>query len=280
MEMIVPMLNESIIDIKIAFKIYLENKKEYILTFFLFLVGIFLLVITGMLLIRFVILDNLLQFEEVIRILVAPIILLILLFVFFLLLSYARTIFGLSNDIMTSGELFTEFRRSIAYFKKFWLYFAILSLPYVLIIATEQMISLFALFNIIKSGEGNRILFVGIKLSIYVLDLTLNITLIELFPSLIVVRNVKQCIRENFTIVRQNYQRMIYSITSYYLIFRGPMFLVDMTRMLLVTSLDSLLLFNLLFLVFTVMNVLVGFPILSLISTRIYNTTILKRKLE
>lgn len=278
--MIVPMLNESIIDIKIAFKIYLENKKEYILTFFLFLVGIFLLVITGMLLIRFVILDNLLQFEEVIRILVAPIILLILLFVFFLLLSYARTIFGLSNDIMTSGELFTEFRRSIAYFKKFWLYFAILSLPYVLIIATEQMISLFALFNIIKSGEGNRILFVGIKLSIYVLDLTLNITLIELFPSLIVVRNVKQCIRENFTIVRQNYQRMIYSITSYYLIFRGPMFLVDMTRMLLVTSLDSLLLFNLLFLVFTVMNVLVGFPILSLISTRIYNTTILKRKLE
>jgi len=280
MEMIIPMLNESITDIKIAFKVYLENRKAYILTFLIFFIGIFVLVFTGMFLMLFVILGNFFQLDAIIRMILAPFILLILISTFFMLLSYVRTIFGLSNDIMTSGELFTEFKRSITYFKKFWLYFTLLSLPYVLLIVIEQIFSLFALLNMINTGEGDRTFFVWIKLFVYLLDLTLYVTLIELFPSFIEVKNVKKSIKENFTIVRQNYKRLIYSISFYYLIFRGPMLFIDITRMLLTTNLETFLGFNIIFIFFTGLSGSVGLPILSLISTRIYNTTILQSRTE
>ncbi|MHA1966641.1 MAG: hypothetical protein ACW964_02450 [Candidatus Hodarchaeales archaeon] len=274
------MFTESITDIRIAFKTYLEYKKEYILTFIIFLMGIFLLVFTGIFIFRFVILDNYFQFEEVIRVLLTLIILLILCSIFFLLLSYTRTIFGLSNDIITSGDLFTEFRRSISYFKKYWLYFALLTAPFGLIIFIEQLFSSFSLLEMIHSQEGNRIFFVGLKIIVYSFDLMLYIALIEIFPSLIEVKKLRQCIKENFSILRQNFKRVFVSVAFYYLIFRGPMFIVDITRILIVNSEEAFLLFNFIFLISSIFNVLIGLPILSLITTRIYNTTILKARTE
>ncbi|MFX1508346.1 MAG: hypothetical protein ACFFDC_19870 [Promethearchaeota archaeon] len=270
--------NESITDIKIAFKVYSEYKKTYISTFIIFLTGIIVLVFTGFFIARFVILENYFQFEKIVRLILLLLTPLILLVVFFLLLSYARTTFGLTNDIMTSGELFTEFKRTITYFKKFWLYFAVLTLPYVLIIVGDQMFTIFYLFGLIHSQENNRISIVIIKVLVYCFDLILYIALIEIFPSIIVVRNLKQCIIENFSVVRQNLKRLILSVGGYYLLFRVPMIIVDIARLLIVTSEETFLLFNMIFLIFTFINALVGLPILSLISTRIYNTTILKTK--
>lgn len=269
------MLDESRTDLAIAFKVYLEYKKAYISTFILFLIGIVVLVFTGIYIIVFVILDNSFQFDEITGVFFMLITLLILFSIFFLLLSYARTTFGLTYDIMTSGELFTEFRRSITYFKKFWLYFALLSFPYALLIVTDQLFGLFSLLTIIQTQEGNRIFLVSIKLVVYLIDFMLCISFIEIFPSIIAVKNLKQSITENFTILRQNFKRLLFSIGIYHLVFRGPMFIADITRILVVTSEETFLPFNMIFLVFTVINALMGYPILSLISTRIYNTTIL-----
>ncbi|MFX0125451.1 MAG: hypothetical protein ACFFAE_17655 [Candidatus Hodarchaeota archaeon] len=91
---------------------------------------------------------------------------------------------------------------------------------------------------------------------------------------------MKQCIAENFLILRQNLKRLFFSVGIYYLVFRGSMFIVDITRVLIVTSEEAFLLFNMIFLIFTFINVLIGLPILSLVSTRIYNTTILTTKSE
>jgi len=279
-EMMITMLEESITDIKIAFKVYLEYKKEYIKTFIIFLTGIIILVFTGIFTIRFVLLENYFQFAEIIRLLLIPIILLILFLIFFLLLSYARTVFGLTYDIMTSGELFTEFRRSISYFKKFWLYFALLSLPYALIIVLEQLFSIFSLLELIQSHGGDRTFFVLIKVVVYFIDFMLNISFIEIFPSIIVVKELKKSFTENFLILSHNFSRQLFSIGIYYLLFRGTIFIVDITRILIVTSEETFLFFNLIFLIFTFINVLIGLPILSLISTRIYNTTILATEAE
>ncbi|MFX0182197.1 MAG: hypothetical protein ACFE95_03860 [Candidatus Hodarchaeota archaeon] len=274
------MLDDSITDIRVAFKVYLEYKKEYIKTFIIFLTGIIVSVFTGIFIVRFVILDNYFQFDEIIRSFLMLIILVILCSIFFLLLSYARTTFGLTHDIMTSGELFTEFRRSISYFKKFWLYFVLLSLPYVLIIVMDQFFTISFLLEIIHSHERNRIGLVFLKIIFYSFDLMLCISLIEIFPSIIVVKNLKQCITENFLILRQNFKRLFFSVGAYYLIFRGSMFLVDIARILIVTSEETFLLFNIIFAIFAFINALIGLPILSLISTRIYNTTILITELD
>ena len=279
-EMMITMLDESKTDLTVAFKVYLEYKKEYIKTFIVFLTGIIVLVFTGIFIIRFVILDNYFQFDEVIRLLLMLIILLILCLIFFLLLSYARTTFGLTYDIMTSGELFTEFRRSITYFKKYWLYFALLSLPYALILVLEQLFGLFFLLELIQSQENDRTFLFLIKIVVYSFDFMLIITLIEIFPSIIVVKQLKQCLTENFLILSQNFKRLFFSIGTYYLIFRGSMFIVDITRLLIVTSEETFLLFNMIFVIFAFLNALIGIPILSLISTRIYNTTILKTQAE
>ncbi|MFX1284824.1 MAG: hypothetical protein ACFFB5_14280 [Promethearchaeota archaeon] len=274
------MLEESITDIRIAFRVYLEYKKEYIKTFILFLTGIIILVFTGISIIRFVLLENYFQFNEIIRLILMPIILLIFCLIFFLLLSYARTVFGLTFDIMTSGELFTEFRRSISYFKKFWLYFALLTLPYALIIVLEQLFSMFSLLELIQSNGGDRTFLVLIKVIVYFVDFMLNITFIEIFPSIIVVKEIKKSFTENFLILNHHFSRLFFSIGTYHLLFRGTMFIVDITRLLIVTSVETFLFFNLIFLIVTFINVLIGIPILSLISTRIYNTTILTTKTE
>ena len=276
----ITMLEESITDITVAFKVYLEYKKEYIKTFIVFLTGIIVLVFTGIFIIRFVILDDYFQLDEIIRSLLMLIILLMLCLIFFLLLSYARTTFGLTYDIMTSGELFTEFRRSITYFKKYWLYFALLSLPYALILVLEQLFGLFFLLELIQSQENDRTFLFLIKIVVYSFDFMLIITLIEIFPSIIVVKQLKQCLTENFLILSQNFKRLFFSIGTYYLIFRGSMFIVDITRLLIVTSEETFLLFNMIFVIFAFLNALIGIPILSLISTRIYNTTILKTQAE
>ncbi|MFX0015997.1 MAG: hypothetical protein ACFFB2_15965 [Promethearchaeota archaeon] len=269
------MLDESVTDIKIAIKVYLEYKKEYIKTFLLFLTGIVVLVFSGFIILRFVILENYFQFDEIIRLFIILIILLILSLIFFLLLSYARTTFGLTYDIMTSGELYTEFRRSLTYFKKFWLYFILLSLPYALIIGLDQLFGLFSLLELIQSHDGNRNLLVIIKIVVYLFDFLLYISLIEIFPSIIVVKNLRQSITENFTIASQNFNRLFYSIGTYYIAFRGPMFLVDITRILIVANETTFLFFNIIFAIVAFINALIGLPILSLISTRIYNTIIL-----
>ena len=274
------MFTESKTDIRIAFKTYLEYKKAYIKTFIVFLIGIYSLVFSGLLILRFVILKNTFQIEEILRILLTLIIPVIFCLIFFLLLSYTRTIFGLSNDIMSSGDLFTEFRRSITYFKKYWLYFALLTVPFGLIIFVEQLFSSFLLLEMIRTQEGNRLLIIGLKIIVYSIDLMLYIALIEIFPSLIEVKKLKESIKENFAILGKNFERVFVSVASYYLIFRGSMFIVDITRVILVNSEETFLLFTFIFLFSAMFNVLIGLPMLSLIATRIYNTTILNARTE
>ncbi|MFX0171846.1 MAG: hypothetical protein ACFE9L_08000, partial [Candidatus Hodarchaeota archaeon] len=116
--------------------------------------------------------------------------------------------------------------------------------------------------------------------TVYSFDFVLYIFLIEIFPSIIVVKNLKQCIAENFSILSQNSKRLFLSVGTYYLIFRGPMFIVDIARILIVTSEESLLVFNMIFAIFAFIIALIGLPILSLISTRIYNTIILATEVE
>jgi len=109
------MLKESLIDLKIAFRLYIDYKKEYILTFIVFFIGIFVLVFTTIFILLNIAFNGYYQLNELTRLVIGPIILITFCCIFFLLLAYSRTIFGLTHDIMTSGELFTEFKRSIIF---------------------------------------------------------------------------------------------------------------------------------------------------------------------
>ena len=236
-EMIMRFLDESVTDIKIAFKAYSEYKKAYISIFTRFLIGIIVLIFTAFFIGRFVILEKYFQFDKIIRL-----------------------------TLMLTIPLILP------------LYFAVLTLPYVLIIVADQMFTLFYLLDLIYSQGNNHVSVVIIKVLVYFFDLVLYITLIEIFPSIIVVRNLKQCFIKNFSVVNQYLKRLILSVGLYYLLFRVPMIIVDIARFLITTSEETFLLFNMIFLIFSFIYALIGLPILSLISTRIYNTTISKTK--
>ncbi|MHA2332389.1 MAG: hypothetical protein ACXAEU_10195, partial [Candidatus Hodarchaeales archaeon] len=150
------MSDESLIDLKIAFKLYFDYRKEYIQTSVVFFLGIFFLVFITIFVVLNIIDEGSYQLNELARLAIGPIILVIFCCVLFLLLAYARTIFGLTHDIMTSGELFTEFKRSIVYFKKFWLFFSLFSIPFFLIIFIEQLIGLFFILRFINTNEDYR----------------------------------------------------------------------------------------------------------------------------
>ncbi len=271
------MLDESLIDLKIAFKLYFDYKKEYINTCVVFFIGIFFLVF-GTIFVVLNIDEGDYQLNELARLVIGPIILVIFCCVLFLLLAYARTIFGLTHDIMTSGELFTEFKRSIVYFKKFWFFFSLFSIPFFLIIFIDQLIGLFFILRFINTNEDYRSFLLPIKVFVYLFDFLTYVLLIEILPSMIVVKKVSQSIKENFQILRRHFRRIFLSIAFYYLIFRGAMFLVDISRLLLVSNENTFLMFNLVFFVVSFAHAIIGIPILSLISTRIYNTTMMNQE--
>ena len=88
-EVIMRFLDESVNDIKIAFKAYSEYKKAYISIFTRFLIGIIVLVFTAFFIGRFVILEKYFQFDKIIRLtLMLPIPLILPLYFAVLTLSY------------------------------------------------------------------------------------------------------------------------------------------------------------------------------------------------
>jgi len=272
------MSDESLIDLKIAFKLYFDYKKEYIHTSIMFFMGIFFLVFVTIFVVLNIIDEDYYQLNELARLVIGLIILVVFCCVLFLLLAFARTIFGLTYDIMTSGELFTEFKRSIIYFKKFWIFFSLFSIPFFLIIFIDQLIGLFFILRFINTNEDYRTFLIPVKVFVYLFDFLTYVLLIEILPSMIAVKKVSQSIKENFQILRSHFRRIFLSIGFYYLIFRGAMFFVDISRLLLVSNEVTFLVFNLIFLVVSFAHVIIGIPILSLISTRIYNTTMMNQE--
>ncbi|MFW9992943.1 MAG: hypothetical protein ACFFD4_12950 [Candidatus Odinarchaeota archaeon] len=271
---------ESLVDIYIAFKVYLDYKRAYISVFIVFMSGIVALVFSGILFMKTVVLDNIFQLNEDLRLLIILPVLAFLFSVYFFLIAYTNTIFGLTYDIMTSGELFTEFRRSITYFKKLWPFFMIFMLPIALIILAEQFFGLFLIIQFIATNEDNRLFLLLVKIPAYSLEFLIYVLLIEIFPGITATKQLNQSMSENREILRKNFRRVLLSVGFYFLLFRIPMFVVDIARILLVSSEETLLLCNIAFLIVTLLNAVVGMPILSLVSTRIYNTTIMDQNAE
>lgn len=259
--------NESVKDYQVALKLYFENRKQFMFTFFFFIFGIISLVITTITLIF--LFRNSGNLSAILIILV----LISFFSIFFILLSYIRSTFGLAYDIMSSGDLFTEFKKSIKYFKKNWLVFLLLSAPIGLIIFLEQILSTIIIFYYLFSEVDYRPYIIPIKVFVYIIDFSYFVLFIGIFPSIVAKQKVRAAFKENSKILRLHLKRIMLSIGIYYLIFRGLMFLIDALRIIFTSNLSTFNIFNFLFFFTAMLNIAVGMPIYSLISTRIYNLT-------
>ena len=165
---------------------------------------------------------------------------------------------------MSSGDQFAEFKSSFSYFKKFWWQYPLLT--FILLLPHP----IFAIISNRRSGPPVPPLDSS-SLSIALLQLTfffiLVVLFVEIFPSLTAHGRFKDSFIENFRIVRHNWRRLITTWGVYTLIFLAPGFLIGIMSILLE---PGLWLYPLGMIYFLLLSIF-GFPMLSLISTGIYN---------
>ncbi len=189
--------------------------------------------------------------------------------------------FGLSYDIMSSGNLFTKFKSLFHYFRRYW----------------WQYILLFFLLNfgpLVYGGIISSILWHPIiepeTLPYHVFSYaTINITLcifnlfwmtlfIQIYPSLTAQGGIKQAFSENWRLLSLNWKRIFISLLFFFLIFTVPWVFIDIINyyiLLLIIPHYSVLWkywSYTLYFAETIITFFLELPILTLITTRIYNS--------
>jgi len=204
-------------------------------------------------------------------------------------LSFLNCQYGLAYDIISSGDMFAEFKSSFTYFKRNWLPYSLL--PFLL----GWLHSLF---------QGTRIIWF-----ILIEDMTnirVEIEEFDVFPSLIfgylffvllistlpsitaqsgnsTIGRIKQGFIENFRLVKRKPRRLFFTWGLFYLIFNLPSTIISLFILLFYDSLIGSIWLLFIFFVYTLLlliGLLIGTPISTLISTRIYSDAKLKGELD
>lgn len=204
----------------------------------------------------------------------------------FLISIFFGSSFGLSYDIMSGGDQFTELRGFFHYFKQYWWQYIFLSL----LLVSGAFLSSF-IYGLFFSGpieDALYVLFLNITIIIiYKVLMYFWITIIlQTFPSLTSQGSIKNALHENFKLLRVNSKRILSSLLLFFLIFNFSWTLLeilDLSMRILAVEMRWVwyqnfiqsysIIFPLIqFLAQTIFNFLLAIPMLALVSTRIYNS--------
>ncbi len=180
---------------------------------------------------------------------------------------------GLAYDIMSSGEMFAEFKNSFTYFKRFWWQYPLLSFA---------LFILNGFFSVVfrMGGSGPPIFhditidFVQIVFMIgeVILFFIWFILFIHAFPSLTSQGNFKQSYIESIRIIKSNPKRIISTWGTYFLIFIVPIITIG-----ILAEVYGFIFLYVLFGIVFILIIMFGFPMLSLIAHGIYNNVEFQR---
>ena len=268
---------ESYIDIKVSLSLLKQNWEAYLKTeIFAFIALItFIVVISILFLLNIFFLPpdphrfptpNI--FES--RLPFTFVILLILVFYAFISSTY-----GLSHDIIISGDQFTEFDKSFTYFKRHFISYILLSVLILWIPITLELD--FHFRNLLESNPLHEISehefeFIFNALSIYLLQYLFFILLNLTLPSVTSKGKILLAFKENFLILLKNPIRIVFSWGIFFVLFSLPSLFVLILLISLLGS-SSAPIAGMLILILSLSGIILGYPIMSLIATRIYATT-------
>ncbi|MCK4238898.1 MAG: hypothetical protein KAX33_07240, partial [Candidatus Lokiarchaeota archaeon] len=204
----------------------------------------------------------------------------------FLISIFFGSSFGLSYDIMSGGDQFTELRGFFHYFKQYWWQYIFLSL----LLVSGDFLSSF-IYGLFFSGPIEDALYVRFLsitiIIIYKVLMYFWITIIlQTFPSLTSQGSIKNALHENFKLLRVNSKRILSSLLLFFLIFNFSWTLLqilDLSMRILAVEMRWVwyqnfiqsysIIFPLIqFLAQTIFIFLLAIPMLALVSTRIYNS--------
>ena len=208
----------------------------------------------------------------------------IALIVFFFAFAFLTCQFGLAYDIMSSGDMFTEFESSFSYYRRHWWQYSILGM-------FTPSAGIFAPLAESIQGQGvaqasvedlSSNLFGGfILLLLYLLWF---IIFISTLPSITAIgqkndgkskwQKFKQSFSESWCIFKNNKKRLYTTWFLYFLIFNIPSIVLSIiwsVFTMLSFPQEMLMLVNLLWFLSAAIIVMISYPMQAIIATRIYN---------
>lgn len=192
--------------------------------------------------------------------------------------------YGLAYDIISSGDMFAEFKGAFVYFKHYWWRYALLALftqwlpatfePFILILRLIRRSSL----GLPQSVLYPVILVLFIRLVIYFVWF---IIFIIALVSVTAQGSILQSFKEDLFIIRNIHRRVFLSLGLTFLLFIIPQFLVHVAT---ISVYNSVITTNLRFIPALILalaysvDLFIGTPMIALVATRIYNSVDFRRK--
>jgi hypothetical protein len=183
-------------------------------------------------------------------------------------------VYGLTYDIICSGDEFAEFKGAFAYFKKFWFQYVIISIfqgGFNLVLSIYMTPDL-------TSNEPMSMPFANfilINVFGYFIGMIWYFAFCITMPSVTAHGSLKRAFQENFAVVRENKNRIIKVGLFYTICVSIPLWLVLMTGFYLAVEYSGPIGFTIeMIAIFAMIPiVLISNPLLALMLTRIYATS-------
>jgi len=271
--------SESKIDVQISWKLFKDNSKAFFYNGlfawigFLLVVGIIIIIVLGTGIIQK---GDLATITENWQFWLVSILLTIASFGILWIYVLLSCQYGLAHDIMTSGFMYTEFKSSFSYFRRYWWQYFILSF-------LSSLFSPFALFGLQADTtlvNLNPIAFIFYFSMLSIIHFLWYIIVIGSFPSVTHQGSLIRAFQESLRIFRRDFKRVISTLGCFYLVFYVPSYILVVPFYLNINAfLGTIWLPMMLgaFIGLVVFLALLGSPLLALIATRIYNSVDFKR---
>ncbi len=192
-------------------------------------------------------------------------------------IAFMNCQYGLAYDIFSSGDMFAEFKSSFYYFKHNWWQYFLLSF----FMGVTMYLPDRRLLNPLNYTHpfNNNIQPVIIKIIQFVFSLFLIILFSSTLPSVTAKRKFFYSFTESFKILKSDFKRITITWVIFFFIFYAPILLISIILLLLYHAIDdsiwlivSTVILHITYIVF----VFIGIPMRSLIATRIYNSVIVE----
>jgi hypothetical protein len=278
-------LSETRKDFKISWQLLKSNYKSFIATEIFAILAFIIInaVIFGIIALIFVLSPNL-SITDLIPRSSTEITITFRIYFLFAILSYLTMSgflycqFGLAYDIFTSGDMFTEFKKSFVYFKEHWWKYILLTfITGFGFFVPDRRIGFEPLGPIREQFQNLFVVFITIRFIIlYLLLVIFSSTL----PSVTAQRSLKNSFIESIRILKKDFKRLFSTWGLFVIIFNGPAFILSLTLALILPIITGTVWVPILMAIILILylyNLFLGFPMMSLISTRIYNSVDFER---
>lgn len=267
-----PDKNPSRTDWALAWKMYKTNAKAFIGFGIFAIVGTFVF-ITGVLMVFLLLLVTILEalHMEITREFIYSVAIFAVFPQTFLMLAFIGCEYGLSHDIISSGDEFTQFKSAFTYFRRFWwqygigaLWAGMFNLIFVNMVSPVDVVI----------TPDNALFFFLRGCLFYLLGYFWNIAFVTIMPSITAQGNLKDAFRESWQILRTNGKRL-YKTGMYFYLLIGIPNVVSMELYYFVYPITTIawqVIIMIAFISTTIINLAIGNPLLALSMTRLYVT--------